>query len=227
AAARWNTLSLPHLVERAGLDLDKPAVVFEETSRTYGELRQFSRRVANGLIGLGIEELDRVAVLSSNRLEYLEIEVGIAAARAIMVPLNWRLRAGELATLLRRSAAKAIIVEQRFAPTILELRRSGEVPDLRTVITLDGDAGDLGYDEVCSSSSADPPPRVGTMDDPHEIIFTSGTTGQPKGVVWTNGTVLWNSLQQAMDFQLGPQHSTYAIIDLYYIGGRHDFTWAI
>src|SRR5581483_240691 len=89
AAARWNALSLAHLVERAGLDLDKPAVVFEETSRTYGELRQFSRRVANGLIGLGIEELDRVALLSSNRLEYLEIEVGIAAARAIMVPLNW------------------------------------------------------------------------------------------------------------------------------------------
>jgi fatty-acyl-CoA synthase len=227
AAARWNALSLAHLVERAGLDLDKPAVVFEETSRTYGELRHFSRRVANGLIGVGIEELDRVAVLSSNRLEYLEIEVGIAAARAIMVPLNWRLRAGELATLLRRSAAKAIIVEQRFAPTILELRRSGEVPDLRTVITLDGDAGDLGYDEVCSSSSADPPPRLGTMDDPHEIIFTSGTTGQPKGVVWTNGTVLWNSLEQAMDFQLGPQHATYAVIDLYYIGGRHDFTWAI
>jgi fatty-acyl-CoA synthase len=226
-AARWNTLSLPHLVERAGLDPDKPAVVFEDETRTYGQLRDFSRRVANGLIGLGIEELDRVAVLSSNRLEYLEIEVGIAAARAIMVPLNWRLRAGELANLLRRSAAKAIIVEERFATTIVELRHSGEVPDLRTIITLDGNSGDLGYDEVCTSSSADPPPRHGCLDDPHEIIFTSGTTGQPKGVVWTNGTVMWNSLQQAMDFQLGPQHSSYAVIDLYYIGGRHDFTWAI
>ena len=226
-AARWNSLSLPHLVERAGLPADKPAVVFEDTARTYGELRDHSRRVANGLIGLGIEELDRVAVLASNCLEYIEIEVGIAAARAIMVPLNWRLRAGELANLLRRSQAKAIVVEERFAPTILELRRSGEVPDLRTVITLGGDSGDLSYDEVCSSSPADPPPRTGTMDDPHEIIFTSGTTGQPKGVVWTNGTLLWNSLQQAMDFQLRPEHSTYAVIDLYYIGGRHDFTWAI
>jgi fatty-acyl-CoA synthase len=225
--ARWNTLTLPHLIERHGLDLDKPAIVYEDRTRTYGDLRAISRRVANGLIGLGIEEFDRVAVLCSNCLEYIEIEVGIAAARAIMVPLNWRLRAGELATLLRRSAARAIIVEERFAPTILELRRSGEVPDLRTVIALDGRIGDLLYDEVVGSSSADPPARQGAMDDPHEIIFTSGTTGQPKGVVWTNGTVLWNSIQQLADYQLGPQHSTYAIIDLYYIGGRHDFTWPV
>src|ERR1700710_2008221 len=91
-AARWDTLALPYLIERDGLDLAKPAIVFEDTARTYGELREASRRVANALVGLGIEELDRVAVLSSNRLEFIEIEVGIAAARAIMVPLNWRLR---------------------------------------------------------------------------------------------------------------------------------------
>lgn len=226
-ASRWSTLSLPYLIERPGLDLDKPAIVFEDDSRTYGELRAVSRRVANGLIGLGIEEFDRVALLSSNRLEYIEIELGIAAARAIMVPLNWRLRSGELANLLRRSGARAIIVEDRFAPTILELRRSGEVPDLRTVIALDGGAGDLDYKEVWVSSSADPPPREGRLEDAHEIIFTSGTTGQPKGVVWTNGTVLWNALQQVVDFGIEPEHSTYAVIDLYYIGGRHDLTWAI
>jgi fatty-acyl-CoA synthase len=226
-SARWSSLSLPHLVERAGLELDKPAIVFEDRSRTYGEFRDASRRVANALVGLGIEQMDRVAVLSANRLEFMEIEMGISAARAIMVPLNWRLRPGELANLLRRSAARAIFVEDRFLPTILELRRSGEVPDLRTVIGLDGGVADLSYEEMYSSSSTDPPTRAGDMGDPHEIIFTSGTTGQPKGVVWTDGTVLWNSLQQVTDFQLGPQHSTYAIIDLYYIGGRHDFTWPI
>jgi fatty-acyl-CoA synthase len=226
-AARWNALTLPHLIERDGLDLAKPAIVFEGATRTYGQLREASRRVANALVGLGIDELDRVAVLSSNRLEFIEIEVGIAAARAIMVPLNWRLREGELGNLLRRSQARAIFVEDRFLPSILELRRSGQVPDLRTVVTLDGGPGDLSYEELTSTASAGLPPRLGQMDDPHEIIFTSGTTGQPKGVVWSNGTVMWNSLQQVADFGLGPQHSTYAIIDLYYIGGRHDFTWPV
>jgi fatty-acyl-CoA synthase len=228
-AARWRSLGLPYLFERGGLDLNRTAVVFEGRSRTYGELRERSRRVANALLGLGIERLDRVALLSSNRLEYLEIEMGISAARGIMVPLNWRLRAGELANLLRRSGAQAILVEEQFLGVVKELRRSGDVPELRTIIALgDGDGdGDLGYEELCASSSDDRPPVELRHDDPHEIIFTSGTTGEPKGVVWSDGTVMWNSIQQVMDFQLGPQHSCYAIIDLYYIGGRHDFTWPI
>ncbi len=226
-AARWNSLTLPYLFERGGLDFDKTAIVFEDRRRTYGELRDRSRRVANGLQGLGIEPMERVALLSSNRLEYLEIEVGIAAARAIMVPLNWRLRQGELANLLRRSEARAMFVEDRFFSTVAELRRSGETPDLRTIVTIDGGGGDLDYEELCRSSPATVPEQQGALDEPHEIIFTSGTTGQPKGVVWSNGSVIWNSIQQVIDYRLGPDCSNYVVIDLYYIGGRHDFTWAM
>src|SRR5689334_18241207 len=210
------------MIERTSLPLEKTAIVFEGQTRTYGEFRAASRKVANALVGLGIEPMERVAILSTNRLEFLEIEMGISAARAIMVPLNWRLRAGELANLMRRASARAIFVEDRFLPTILELRRSGELPELRTVIGLERGAADLSYDEVLSSSSVERATRVGHLHDPHEIIFTSGTTGQPKGVVWTDGTVMWNALEQVTDFQLGPQHSCYSIIDLYYMGGRHD-----
>ncbi len=226
-ASRWNSLAVPYLFERGGLDFDATAIVFEDQARTYGEVRERSRRTANALIGLGIGPMDRVALLSANRLEFIEIEVGIAAARAIMVPLNWRLRPPELANLLRRSEARAIFVEERFLGTVAELRRSGEIPDLRTIIAIDAGAGDLNYEELCRSSSPEPPPREGQLDDPHEIIFTSGTTGDPKGVVWSNGGVIWNSIQQAMDYRLGPDCSNYAVIDLYYIGGRHDFTWPV
>lgn len=220
-------LGLPHLIDRRGLDPNRPAIVFENRVRTYGELSDRARQVAAGLVGIGVEPMDRVAVLSTNSLEYLEVELGISAARGIMVPLNWRLRAGELANLLRRSAAHTIFVENRFLGTVNELRRAGAVPDLRTIIAMDDGSGDLGYEELCASAEPHAPLPEPRMADPHEIIFTSGTTGEPKGVVWSDGTVLWNSIQQVMDFQLGPQHSSYAIIDLYYIGGRHDFTWPI
>lgn len=226
-AARWETLGLPYLGERGGLDTERDAVVFGDRSRTYGELRDWARRVGDGLIGIGIEPDDRVAVLSTNRLEYFEIELGISRSRGVMVPLNWRLRAGELATLLRRSGAGTILVEDRFLATVNELRRTGEVPDLRTVVSLGEKSGDLGYEELCRSSGEGVATPAARLDDPHEIIFTSGTTGDPKGVVWSDGTVLWNSIQQVMDFRLGPRHSNYAIIDLYYIGGRHDFSWPI
>ena len=224
---RWNTLNLSYLFERGGLELDKPAIVVDDQVRTYRDLRDQARRIANALIGLGVEPMDRVAVLCSNRIEFLEIEVGISSARAIMTPLNWRLRRGELANLLRRAGARAIFVEDRFVSTIVEMRRAGEVPDLRTIIVVGDGPGDLAFDELCRAASAERPPLEGRLDDPHEIIFTSGTTGNPKGVVWSTGTVMFNALQQIIDFQLAPQDSCYVLIDLYYIGGRHDFTWAI
>jgi fatty-acyl-CoA synthase len=224
---RWQTLSLAYLLERKGLDLDRTALVFEQEFRTYGQMRTYSRRIANALRAAGIEDLDRVALLSSNRLEFLEIEVGISAARAIMVPLNWRLRRPELVNLLNRSGCRAIFVEDRFAETVQDIVQAGDVPSLDTVIAIGDVDGLERYEDWCAASTEEAPDHGGCLDDPHEIIFTSGTTGDPKGAIWTNGTVLWNSIQQVMDYGLRPAHSTYAVIDLYYIGGRHDFTWPV
>jgi fatty-acyl-CoA synthase len=224
--SRWSWLTVTHLLERPSLELDKPALVFEGETRTYGELRDRARRVAHGLVDQGFEELDRVALLSANRLEFIEIEAGIAGARGIMVALNWRLRGRELANLLRHCQAKVAFVEDRFLETVEELRRAGETPDMRTVIGIPS-GGDLSYEKLCASARAEAPPRQGRLEDPHEIIYTSGTTGAPKGVVWTNGSLIWSSLQQVMDFRIEPESSTYAVIDLYYMGGRHDFTWPI
>jgi fatty-acyl-CoA synthase len=224
---RWSFLTVPYLLERGGLDPEKPAIIFESARRTFGELRERSRRVANALIDRGIEPMDRVAVLSRNCLEFIEIEVGIAGARAIMVPLNWRLQKDELRNLLQRSEARAIVVEDEYAPVIAALREAGDLPELSFAVVLGEGEGELTYEELCASGSSERPPREGRLEDPHEIIYTSGTTGQPKGAVWSNGTVIWNSIQQVMDYGLGPADSTFAAIDLYYIGGRHDFTWPV
>jgi fatty-acyl-CoA synthase len=222
-----NSLSLAHLLERPDLDLQKTALVFEARTRSYRELRIAIRKVANALVGLGIEPFERIAVLTRNRLEFTEIESGISAARGIMVALDWRLRAQELANLLNRSAARAIFVDGRSIGTIIELRRSGAVPALRTVIGLDRGTSDLSYDEILGSTSDRPPSRNGTVDDPHEIMFTSAASAVPRGVVWNDGTVLWNVMQQVIDFKLGDEHSSYMTLDQYDFGGRHNLWWPL
>ncbi len=184
------------------MELGKPAIVYEGRTRTFGELRHATGRVASALAGLGIERMDRVGILSMNRLEFLELELGISAAGATMVTVNWRLRAGEMANLLRRSSARAIFVEDRFLGTILELRRCGELPDLRTVIGLDRGPADLTCEEMLGRSPSVAPYRDGLLDDsdPRPIVFTPGPAATPTAVVWA---------------------------DLCVVGGRHDFTWPI
>jgi len=227
-AQRWRTLSLPQVIERGAADGERAAIVCAGAVRTWREMREQSRRIGNALVGLGIEAADRVALLAKNRLEYLEIETGIAAACAIMVPVNWRLRSGEIASILSRSGAVAIVVDADAAPTVRALRREGRLPLIRTVVLLDGEAGDdeIDYRALVDGASSTAVARTPRFDDPHEILYTSGTTGDPKGAVWTNGGLFFNAIQQVIDFRMGPESSTFAMIDLFYVGGRHDLTWA-
>jgi fatty-acyl-CoA synthase len=225
----WDGLNLTYLAERTGTDPAHPAVVCGEVTRTYGELRDRYRRVANALLTRGIERMDRVGISTRNRAEYIEVELGISGAAAIMVALSWRLAAAERVNLLARSGARAAFLEDRFVADVAEARAAGDLPDLSLIVSFGpADGADITYEELSAGASAElpavEPPRFG---DPHEIIYTSGTTGNPKGVVWAHGTVMWNSIQQVMDYNLRPDHSTYVALDLNYIGGRHDYTFAL
>lgn len=231
-SARWSSLNLTYLAERAGVNPDKTAIVCEGEARTYGDVRDFYRRVANALLEWGVQRLQRVAITTRNCIQYLEIELGIAGAGAIMVPLSWRLSPSERVNLLRRSQTRVVFAEASFVPQITAARAAGELPDLGLVVALGREPeasrqADREYARLCASASSAPSPVAAELGEPHEIIYTSGTTGIPKGAVWTNGTVLWNSIEQVMDYGLRPEHSTYVALDLNYIGGRHDFTWPV
>lgn len=229
AAEPWSRLNVLEMVDRSGIDGSRVALVYEDVTRTYSEIRDRYRRVASALSNLGLERGARVGLSSRNRIEYFEIEFGITGAAAVMVGLSWRLSATERINLLRRSTAQAVIAENIFVEPLAAARRQGDLPDLRWIISLGAAPGaDLEYEDLCAGGCSiplnDDPPGLAA---PHEIIYTSGTTGMAKGVIWANGTVMWNSIQQVMDFGIRPHHSNYVALDLNYIGGRHDLTFAM
>lgn len=228
-ASRWGWINLAHLAERRGLEPGRPALVVDGAVRTWAELQERYRRVANALLDHGVGRGDRVAITSGNRIEYIETELGIAGAAAVMVALSWRLSDEERLTLLARSRARAVVADARFVAAIAAARADRALPDLGLIVSFGpAEGADLEFEAFCAAASPERPRcEPARLDDPHEIIFTSGTTGRPKGVVWSHGTVLWNNIQQVMDFGLRPEHSNYVMLDLNYIGGRHDFTFAL
>jgi fatty-acyl-CoA synthase len=182
---------------------DREALVAGEARRTYRELDERANRVAHHLAGVGVRPGDHVAVHAWNRAEWLEAELGIYKCRAAVVNVNYRYAPAELAYLLENSDAVAVIVERSFAPMLLEARRSA--PRLRHVVVLDDGTADpvaadaiaaLGgvpYAAALAAASPERPPGPRSADDPY-LLYTGGTTGTPKGVVWRAEDIFFAAL---------------------------------
>jgi len=172
--------SLAALVRRRAVtDPDAPALSCDETTRTWAELADRCCRLAQGLVAAGVRPGDRVAFLGHNAPEHLELVFGACMAGAVSVGLNWRLAPRELAQVLDHAGASLVVVGEGFAATIAELRA-----DLPALVTVVG----VGYDYE-EWLAAQPPidPRVEVSpDDTALMMYTSGTTGLPKGVMFSH-----------------------------------------
>jgi acyl-CoA synthetase (AMP-forming)/AMP-acid ligase II len=183
------------LRRRAHLASDTEALVEPATGRrlTYDELNARANRVANGLRGIGVGEGDRVALLLMNGAEFVESFYAVGKIGAVNVPLNWRLVPDELEFILGDSGATVLVHGAEFAAAAAELRSRGDATAIEHWIQVGGDAADgtVDYDNWLDAQSDAEPELAGSGDDLLFIMYTSGTTGPPKGVMHTHSTVMW------------------------------------
>ncbi|MCG8416419.1 MAG: AMP-binding protein [Proteobacteria bacterium] len=169
---------------------DHAALVCGEHQLTWAQFNARINRTANALVGLGIGKGDKVATLLGNCIELVEIYLAAAKIGAVSVPLSALLRPAGIASLLRDSDTVALLTSANFAEPLARVKQDiPNIPPDRYVVTdwagHEGTmAGYRSYGELCEQASADEPHQVDIDgDDPYNIIYSSGTTGLPKGIV--------------------------------------------
>ncbi|MFJ5264396.1 FadD3 family acyl-CoA ligase [Streptomyces sp. NPDC088387] len=197
--------SIPGLVRAAAERYaDTEAVVEGRTRISYAELGARVERSAAACVANRIVPGDRVAIWAPNTLDWIVAALGAVSAGAVLVPLNTRFKGGEAADVLRRSGARLLFVTGTFLGTsyVASLRRAVAegpgLPDLEQVVVLSDDAPAefrTWKDFLASGdgvSGEEVAARVGGLDGsaPSDIVFTSGTTGRPKGAVITHAQTL-------------------------------------
>lgn len=199
------------------------AFTFDGVAHSYEELRERATAFAQGLLSVGFDKGDRVAVLMRNRPEWIESFFGVTLLGGVLVPLNYLLRTDELQFILQDSGAKWIVYEAEFAGVVRELRAKNDrlgcvgVDEPATVA--------LSYLALSNSGGERQLPTVGP-DDLALLQYTSGTTGRPKGAIHTHSTVLWNSYHQLVDFAINRHDVCYVTPALCWAAGFHDLALA-
>jgi acyl-CoA synthetase (AMP-forming)/AMP-acid ligase II len=222
AANRTELDPLVFLRRSATLHPDRTAVVHGGLRRTYEELDARVNRLASALRGRGLRRRDRVAILSPNAPALLEAHFGVPAAGGVLVAINARLSAPEVHAILAHSGARTVLVDAELAAVVAGL------PADVDVVRID-DTGPPGDPYERLLAEGDPAAAARVLDDedePISINYTSGTTGTPKGVVYTHRGAYLNALGEVIEAQLGHAPSYLWTLPMFHCNGWC-FPWAV
>ncbi|MCY3829464.1 MAG: long-chain fatty acid--CoA ligase [Rhodospirillaceae bacterium] len=190
-------------------------------SYTYAQMDERSARLGRWLQDRGVGRGDRVAILAYNGPEFFELEFAAGKTGAVMVPLNWRLAQPELDYILGDCAPKVLIHDVEFAAMCDALRDSGTIPH---GLTIDVESPDNPYDAALASAPPEPAIEALTHDDLAMIMYTSGTTGRPKGAMITHRMQLYNCINLGFSSRLSPDTIQLVVLPLFHTGGLNCYT---
>jgi acyl-CoA synthetase (AMP-forming)/AMP-acid ligase II len=207
------------LAHHAARTPDKAITVFDGTSTTYAEMASRATALAGGLAGEGIARGDVVALLSYNCTEFLEALFAANYLGAIAMPINWRLAPPEVRYILDHSEAKAIVCDESLADVADEALRGTERAPLRVCVAPSAPEGWTPLSALRDAGGAHPVERTETAaDDVHRLMYTSGTTGHPKGVMLTHANLAWKNLAHLVEFGFTSDDVGLACGPLYHVG---------
>lgn len=186
---------------------EKDATVFGNERRSFARFNERVNRSANVLVAMGLNKGDKVAVLSRNRPEMLEVMFACAKLGVIYVPINFRLGAEEVRFVLEDVEAEVLFLERGFADRLDAAGREA----VERVYALEDDYGDLLADAARSEPEAEVSP-----DDVFAIFYTSGTTGTPKGVMLTHENFGSAAINHVIAYRLGPDDVCLHVMPFYH-----------
>ena len=214
------------LAIRANLTPDREAF-YDLTSGiryTYAELNQRANRAANFFQQkYGLQMGDRISILAHNSIAYVDLLFGVGKIGAIFAPLNWRLASRELIYIVNDCQPRILIIGPEFISVFDEMR--GDIK-VEHVISLEG--ANIGsaepYEELLDQASALEPiqPAV-DEDDACCILYTSGTTGHPKGAVLSHRQILWNAINTVISWGLSEKDVSPILTPMFHSGGLFVF----
>lgn len=209
-------MNLADVIDRvAAFTPAKPAIRFEGATLTYGVFADRIARAASALSQrLGVRPGDRVAILGHNHPDTLVLLYACARLGAMLAPLNWRLAGPELRYILGDSEPRVLVVDDAFAALVPELERPGlQVVGLATA---PGEASSLADLLAAAEPVAD---GAGELINPLLLVYTSGTTGRPKGAVLRQDALVWNAAMSQHMHGLTAADHVLTVLPFFHVGG--------